>query len=286
MLATSEDNIRDDCAPAGVLQCGQAARDGGESGTMAIQLDLTQVSPFNVRLDQFEGPLDLLLHLIKQQQLDIYDIPIARVTDQYLAFMRTGKHLDLAMAGEYIIMAATLIEIKSAYLLPKPALPEEEPGPDPRQELVRRLLEYEKFKEVAELLRTNEDERQFLLPRTAGVDPDDLPAVASDDVSPMDLLKGLKRVLDRIGQGIVKVTTLPRQRITLRMKMAEMVRRVREHGPRMPFVQFFVHHQDRTSVVVAFLALLELVRIGKLKARQPKTMGEIYISEREEKTSN
>ncbi len=244
---------------------------------MAIEQKLELGSSFRVHLQLFEGPLDVLLHLIRGQELDIYDIPIARITDQYLEFLRKMEELDLAIAGEFMVMAATLIEIKSNYLLPKPPPPEGDDGPDPREELVQRLLEYEKFKEVAELLRDHEEDRRLLFSRTVEVDPNELPPVPCGNVTTCDLLNALKRVLENVGEGKEPITTVPRQKMTLRMKMSEMFRRVKQAG-QLAFSALFSPERTRSEVVLAFLALLELMRLAKIRAEQGSVFGDIFLS--------
>ncbi len=240
---------------------------------------------FTVTLQHFEGPLDLLLQMIRGQEIDIYDIPIARVTNQYLFHLRQMEHMDLDVAGDYIVMAATLLEIKSKLLLPKPPPPDAEEGPDPREELVLRLLEYEKYKEVAGLLHDQEETRRLLFARTVEIDPHELPALPAEGVGAIDLLNALKRVLESVGEITEPITTIPRQKITLRMKMTEMVRRVRDYGGSMPFSLMFAEEHSRTAVVMAFLALLELIRQFKVWAEQGDHFGEILISTHKESES-
>lgn len=256
-------------------------RSAGLHVFMVIDLrqEAAPTSGFMVSLLQFEGPLDLLLQMIRGQEIDIYDIPIARVTDQYLLHLRQMEEMDLDVASEYMVMAATLIEIKSRCLLPKPPAPDPEEGPDPRDELVQRLLEYEKYREVASLLQGNEEAQRLLYARTVEVDQDDLPAVPSSSVTTLDLLTALKRVLQAAGDvATAPVTTIPRQKITVRMKMTQMLKRVREFGPRMPFSDLFAAERTRTEIIIAFLALLELVRMFKVVAEQDLHLGEIYLS--------
>lgn len=245
---------------------------------MAIDFRQESNPSFQVTLREFEGPLDVLLHLIREQELDIYDIPIARITAQYLEYLRMMEAVDLGVAGEFVLMAATLKEIKSKFLLPRPPAAEPDEGPDPRDELVRRLLEYEKYREVADLLGDHEDANRLLYARTVEVDVSDLPPVPSGTVSSVDLLTALKRVLEEVGEGRAPITAIPRQKVTLRMKMSEMFRRVREFGGRMPFSAMFAQERTRTHIVMAFLALLELIRLGKLAAEQDARCGEIYLS--------
>ncbi len=249
---------------------------------MAIDLRQESSTGFQVRLQQFEGPLDLLLHLIREQELDIYDIPIAQVTDQYLLYLQRMEELDLDIAGDFLVMAATLIELKSRMLLPRPPAPAEEEGPDPRAELVERLLEYEKYREVAALLRDQEETCRLLYSRTVEVDPEELPPVPSGAVTTADLLAALKRVLERADTREEPAAVIPRRRITLRLKMGEILRRVREGGGRLVFRDLFSPERTRTEVVVAFLALLELLRQRKVDARQEECLGDILIFETQE----
>jgi segregation and condensation protein A len=244
---------------------------------MAIDLRQESSTGFQVRLQQFEGPLDLLLHLIREQELDIYDIPIARVTDQYLLYLQRMEQLDLDVAGEFLVMAATLIELKSRLLLPRPPAPAVEEGPDPRAELVQRLLEYEKYREVASLLRDQEETCRLLYSRTVEVDPEELPPVPSGAVTTADLLAALKRVLERASAEKAPAAVIPRRRITLRLKMGEILRRLRESGGRLLFHDLFSPERTRTEVVMAFLALLELLRQRRVDAAQERCLGEIVI---------
>ena len=244
---------------------------------MAIDLRQESSTGFQVRLQQFEGPLDLLLHLIREQELDIYDIPIARVTDQYLLYLQRMEQLDLDVAGEFLVMAATLIELKSRLLLPRPPAPAAEEGPDPRAELVQRLLEYEKYREVASLLRDQEETCRLLYSRTVEVDPEELPPVPSGAVTTADLLAALKRVLERASAEKAPAAVIPRRRITLRLKMGEILRRLRESGGRLLFHDLFSPERTRTEVVMAFLALLELLRQRRVDAAQERCLGEIVI---------
>ncbi|MGB9620326.1 MAG: segregation and condensation protein A, partial [Armatimonadota bacterium] len=185
----------------------------------------TDESPFKVSLGVFEGPLDLLLHLIREQQIDIYDIPIAKVTEQYLAYLHLMEQLDLEIAGEWLVMAATLLEIKSRMLLPQDAAEEEseEEAPDPRQELVERLIEYEKFKSAAEHFREREEERSRVFVRgEVELDFELKPILSLEDITAADLLAALQRILADVTEE--EVTTVQRRKITVRMRMREIWR--------------------------------------------------------------
>ena len=243
---------------------------------------LTERMPYEIKLEAFEGPLDLLLHLIKQNEIDIYDIPIAQVTEQYLQYLCLMERLDLDIAGEFLVMAATLMEIKSRMLLPPdPSAHEEEPI-DPRAELVERLLEYQRYKEVAETFRQWETERQRVFGR-GGMDYSDdfdVPLVLAD-VRAVDLLDALRRLLADFGDG-QQVTSIQRRRITVRLKMHEVWRKVSVHPDGMLFEHLFSGDRTIEELVITFLALLELLRLRKITVRQQGLFGEIHIFRVEE----
>ncbi len=232
------------------------------------------------RLQVFEGPLDLLLHLIRENKIEIYDIPIAEITRQYLEYLALMEIMDLTIAGEYLVIAATLLEIKSRMLLPKPALPAEEDDlDDPRIELVEKLLEYQRYQGTVETLRSWEDSRRLLFFRGALENPDDYALPLSEgDVSVQQLLAALHRVLTSAGVDDSAATAVvPRRRVSLRMKMAEVIRKVSRYPAGMPFDLLFESPLMRYEVVLAFLALLELIRLNRLKAVQKRMDGEIQL---------
>jgi len=243
----------------------------------------TLISPtagLRFKLSVFEGPLDLLLHLIREHQVDIYDIPIATITEQYLEYLTLWESLDLAVAGEYLVMAATLVEIKSRLLLP--ALPsaegEDEPE-DPRAELVQKLLEYQRYQGTVETLREWEEFRRNLYFRGALENPDDyvLPT-PEGEMSAAALVAALKRVLAAAGVDDEPVSAvIPRRRVSLRMKMAELVRKVRPHPEGLGFTRLFELPCYRYEIVLTFLALLELLRLGRVSATQKGVEEEIVI---------
>ena len=160
-------------------------------------------APVVVKLERFEGPLDLLLHLIKRDEIDIYDIPIARITQQYLAYLELMRALDLDVAGEFLVMAATLMRIKAKMLLPAPQAAEEEDEGDPREELVQRLIEYRQFKEAASTLRTREEERRQLFERGLLPSEDDAGPLPLAPASLFDLLDAFHRVVARLPEPAV-----------------------------------------------------------------------------------
>lgn len=234
------------------------------------------------KTDVFEGPLDLLLHLIRINQVDIYDIPIAQITEQYLQYVAVLEEIDLASVGEYVLMAATLIEIKSRLLLPRPTQEMgEEEGEDPRAELVARLLEYQQYQGVVEAFRTWEEMRKRLFFRSAMEDTGDyiLP-VPEGEAHISQLYDALIHLLSQAGledQPITAVT--PRRRLSLRLKMAEILRRVqnaKEEG--LPFEALFDLPCPRYDIVLAFLSLLELLRHGRIRASQSSPHAPILLT--------
>lgn len=234
-------------------------------------------------IPNFEGPLDLLLHLIRAHEVDISDIPIAEITQQYLAYMEMWEALDLTIAGEYVLIAATLIEIKSRMLLPQapPAAGEEGEEVDPRAELVARLREYQLYQGTVETLRTWEEIRRQLYFRGALENADDyiLP-VPAGEASVQQLFQALNRLLAAAGVDEKPVTSVtPRRRLSLRMKMAEIVRKLTAAGPSgMDFEGLFALPCPRYDIVLTFLALLELLRMQRVRADQARLLEPITVT--------
>lgn len=244
-----------------------------------MNLETTGKVPYQIRLPFFEGPLDLLLHLIRDNRVDIYDIPIAQVTDQYMQYLSLMEALDLEIAGEFIVMAATLIEIKSKMLLPPTVaeIEDEEEPIDPRLELVERLLEYQKYKEAASMFQGLEEERRkvFVRRETEYDTGYELP-VLYDDITSFDLLAALRRMLEDVGEGQEEVTSIQRRKITVRMKMSEIWRKVKDAVDGMLFDDLF-EEKTRYEVVTTFLAMLELLRLRRIKVSQRKAFEGIKV---------
>ncbi|MCJ7546968.1 MAG: segregation/condensation protein A [Deltaproteobacteria bacterium] len=228
---------------------------------------------YTVKVDVFEGPLDLLLHLIKQNQIDIYDIPIALVTEQYLDYIRIMKVLDLTIAGEFLVMAATLMYIKSRMLLPAPIEEEEEEGEDPRVELVQRLVEYKRFKEVA--LRLSQ---QALLGVDVFIRPaQEIEAEAGEiEADLFHLIDALRELLKR--QEIKDFHEVTLERVTLRDKMTELWEKLQGAKEAVAFSALFTPLSSRLELIVTFLALLELIRAGMLRAYQRDVFGPVWVT--------
>lgn len=232
---------------------------------------------YKVRLDVFEGPLDLLLYLIKKDELDIYDIPIERITTQYLQYMDLMRMLDLNIAGDFIVMAATLMMIKSRMLLPveERAAMEEEEEDDPRWDLVRQLVEYKKFKDAALHLESLEEQRQDVFVREGEyVQLGPVPEIALHDVSLFDLITAFGDVLKRVKTEELK--EIFSERFTVAEKMEHIVRRMQAEE-RVTFASLFANMASRHEIVCTFLALLELIRLRQLAARQESSFGEIVL---------
>lgn len=227
-----------------------------------------------VQLEIFEGPLDLLLHLIKKNEVSVTDIPIATITEQYLATLELMQTLNLDVAGEFLVMAATLIHIKSRELLPVgDEEPDEDDGVDPRAELVRRLLEYQRYKEAAAEL----DQREVL---TRDVFTRATPPVEEAgprefrEISVFELLGALKRVIDRLPKDTVHEVTL--EKITVREKMTLLLERLRGEV-RITFESLFTAVRSRMEIIVTFLAMLELVKVRAIRICQDHPGGEIVL---------
>ena len=227
-----------------------------------------------VQLEIFEGPLDLLLHLIKKNEVSITDIPIATITEQYLATLEVMQTFNLDVAGEFLVMAATLIHIKSRMLLPLTDDEEdEEEGADPREELVRRLLEYQRFKDAADQLERREVLTRDVFVRSVAP-AEAIPAPGFRDVSVFELLTALKRVLDRLPKDVVHEVML--EKITVREKMTLLLDHLRTQG-KILFESLFAEVTTRMEVVVTFLAMLELVKVRAIRIFQEEATGPIQI---------
>ncbi|MFQ5599331.1 MAG: segregation and condensation protein A [Candidatus Krumholzibacteriia bacterium] len=236
-----------------------------------------------VKLDQFEGPLDLLLYLIQREEMDIYDIAIARITEQYLQHIERMEELDLDPAGEFLVMAATLLRIKARMLLPVQR-PGEEDEEDPRQELVQRLLEYKKFKEAAKKLEEHEREnlRRFTHPLDASLleEAKKTGDETTFEVNLPQLIKALQGVL--VGLDEVVAHEVELEPVSLEEKSESLLTLLRDKG-RLPFSELFEGARTRMEVIVTFMALLELIKRGALSVHQVDCFGEVWIFAREAK---
>lgn len=227
-----------------------------------------------VQLEIFEGPLDLLLHLIKKNEVSITDIPIASITEQYLATLELMETLSLDVAGEFLVMAATLIHIKSRMLLPAGAdEADEDEGDDPRDELVRRLLEYQRFKDAADQLEQREVLSRDVFVRSA-TPAEEAAAPTFRELSVFELLNALRRVIDRLPKDVFHQVEL--DKITVREKMTLLLDKLRAQS-RVFFEELFTDAKTRMDVVVTFLAMLELVKVRAIRIFQEEMTGPIII---------
>ena len=241
----------------------------------------TLEAAYRVRLDEFEGPLDLLLHLIKKNEINIYDIPIFVITKQYLDYISLLKYLNLEVAGEFLVMAATLIHIKSRMLLPvETDGDEDEDGEDPRAELVRRLLEYKQFKEAAaELVERGQHWREvYGRPAFCETAPACRPEEIDDaplELTLFDLVDAFQDIVQRTpGKAFVEVTP---DHLTVKDRMNYILERL-EYEAAIPFESLFMPEEGRLVLIVTFLGLLELVRIRLVRAYQSEAFGAILLS--------
>ena len=239
------------------------------------------IDAVSVRLDNFEGPLDLLLYLIRKNEVSIYDIPIALITAQYLGMIQLMQELDLDVAGEFLVMAATLIHIKSRMLLPRPetAAGVEGEAEDPRDALIRRLLEHEKFKAAAGLLHEREQVRAAQWQR-----PDERVAdIAGADYEPelevdlFSLLAAFQAVVDRANAR--PRVLLPPEQIPIEVRIAQLLERLSETQA-CGFEELFADVADRSGFIVTFLALLEMIRLKLVRVFQSASFGAIRVYKR------
>ena len=238
------------------------------------------MSEYRVNLDVFAGPLDLLLYLVRKEEVDIYDIPIARVTGQYIEYIELLKGLDIDLAGDFLVMAATLMELKSAMLLPSADAGQTEEGQieDPRAELVRQLLEYKRFKDAANLLGDSAQVRQQRYTRPATIlerlKPTQEPEVDLDQVSIWTLLEAFDGIMKATGQhaGMVISRTI-RRLICIRLRCCIGCR-----WRGMTLERIFEGRKDRLGMIGLFLGMLELIRNRLIWAEQPEANGPILLA--------
>jgi segregation and condensation protein A len=235
---------------------------------------------YPVRLENFEGPLDLLLHLIKKHEVNIYDIPIALITQQYVEYIDMMQELNLDVAGEFLVMAATLIHIKSRMLLPRPDPAQEDPEEDPREVLVRRLLEHQKFKAAAELLHERETLRSAQWTRADGP----IAEIAGEAPEPeievdlFSLISAFRSVVERARQR--PKVYLPGEQIPIEDRIEQLMAKLSE-AEACGFEDLFADMHTRAGMIVTFLAILEMIRLKLIRAFQSGPGGGIRIYKRE-----
>ncbi len=239
-------------------------------------LDLDRRSDYTFRLEGFEGPLDLLLHLIQKNELDIFNIPIALITEQYLEYLQLMKVLNLDMAGEYLLMASTLLHIKSRMLLPKSSAGEEEEEEDPRAELVRRLLEYQKYKQAAgELEKRPMLDRDVFIHLMPG-ELEEIPEEERIEVNLLDLLEAFRKVLERARSEAVHEVAL--EPVSVEDKIEEILALLQRENRSTAFQRLFPEGASRRVVIITLLAILELVKMKRIRIFQLAPFETIRIS--------
>lgn len=235
---------------------------------------LARNEDYTVQLEVFEGPLDLLLHLIRQQEIDIYDIPIATITDQYIRYLQMMKDLSITVAGEFLVMASTLIYIKSRLLLPEgPNVEGEEVVEDPREELVHQLLEHRKFKRAAQMLHGKESMEFSIWSRGESGYESDEQEIISANV--FDLVAAFHQIVERYKENIV--FEVSHEQVTVEEKIQE-IRHLLALRKELQFSFFVQHKTSRLHLIVTFFALLELARLREVRLSQKKVFGDIRIS--------
>ncbi len=230
------------------------------------------VKDYEVHLEMFEGPLDLLLFLIKKNDLDIYDIPISQITQEYLSYLDLMKDLNLEVAGEFLVLASTLMQIKARTLLP--SQDSEEEGPDPREELVAKLVEYQKYKEAAKFLEARAERFKDVFYRGSPHFSDEEKTLS---IGVFDLLATLREVLDRAEEGGMEVAG---EEFPIEDKMRKILHLL-ESRPYVFFKDIFQDERKRLAILTCFLALLELIKLQKVFARQDGPFAEILIYRKE-----
>ena len=234
---------------------------------------------YPVHLDTFEGPLDLLLHLIKRNEVSIYDIPIVLITRQYLDYLDLMRELNLDVAGEFLVMAATLIHIKSRMLLPRPDPTQEDPEEDPREALIRRLLEHQKYKAAAELLHERETLRSAQWTRPDGP----IAEIAGEAPEPeievdlFSLISAFRAVVERARQR--PAVYLPSEQIPIEDRIEQLMAKLSETEA-CGFEDLFADVQTRAGLIVTFLAMLEMIRLKLIRVFQSGALGPIRVYKR------
>jgi segregation and condensation protein A len=229
---------------------------------------------YNIKIPVFEGPFDLLLHLIRENKIDIYDIPIALITSQYLEYLEMMKELNLEIAGDFLVMAATLIHIKSRLLLPPDEETPVEEQEDPRAELVQRLLEYQRYKEAAVELKSKEDVWIRIFHREPFSDSEEEEKeLYLFDVNLFDLLDAFKKLLDKAPPEVISIT---KETLTVKDRMS-MIMEMIEGQEAVRFEDLFKEGITRLQLIITFVALLELIRLGLVRVYQERQFGNIWV---------
>ncbi len=231
---------------------------------------------YHVKLDIYNGPLDLLLYLIRKEEVDIYDIPIAKIADQYTEYVKMLQQLDPNLAGEFLVLAATLMEIKSKMLLPHHESEEADEEPiDPRSELISRLLEYKQFKDAAKLLQQSADRQAEKFPRVPVLSHLGGDEIELEDLQIWDLVEAFSKLMEAT-LGRIDLYQIESDDTPLAIYQEQIIDILKQTNS-APFSKIFEGRNKRTELIGLFLAVLELIRQGIVKAEQDKPFGEIYL---------
>ncbi|MEI8290298.1 MAG: segregation/condensation protein A [Verrucomicrobiota bacterium] len=240
------------------------------------------MAEYKVQFEVFEGPLDLLLYLIKKEEVDIYEVNLTKLATQFIEYVDLMRQFDLEVAGEFLVMASTLMYIKSKELLPvdqQVQVEEEEEGADPRWELIRQLVEYKKFKDAAAQLQTLEERQENIFPRVPGkIEFHEEAAPAKPEVGIFDLLNAVNGILKRFADKQVATREIYEDKWTVSEKIEFVRNQIAERGS-VKFSELFEKAANRAEVVCTFLALLELIRLKQLACVQPEPFAEIEIGQ-------
>ncbi|WP_195571068.1 segregation and condensation protein A [Paenibacillus sp. 1001270B_150601_E10] len=244
--------------------------------------------PFTYKLESFEGPLDLLLHLIDESEIQIQDISVHEITDQYMEYLQSMQELELEITSEFLVMAATLLSMKSHQLLPKPPVMEWEEfpdyyddEPDPREELIRKLIEYRKYKNIAEQLKEKETERGLIFSKEAEDLTPFMPTTPSNPVEGLhinDLVQAFHKALRKAARR-EQVATIHRDEISVKDRIRDIITTLRPNGrgSKVMFSKLLDENMSRHEIVVTFLALLELMKMKQIKCYQDSLFEDIVI---------
>jgi segregation and condensation protein A len=236
----------------------------------------------NIKIDAFEGPMDLLLHLIKKAEVDIYDIPISEITEQYIGYLKKMEELDLNIASEFLVMAATLLEIKSQMLLPKKKTVDDEISADmdPRQELVEKLVEYKKYKEFAEKLKYIETDNFVYFKPPEIIEDIENVEIMFKNITLENLMHAFKKIVNTYENKFNKRSAIPRDidfdEYKIEDKMSD-IQRLLQKSKRVSFNYFFEGAENKLEIIVIFLAMLELIKLKHISVIQYNNFGDIVI---------
>lgn len=232
---------------------------------------------YEVKLDAFEGPLDLLLHLVNQLEIDLYDIPVAQITKQYMNYLHQMKYLELNIASEYLVMAATLLAIKSRMLLPieDPIYETDKYEVDPREELAKKLQEYKSFKEAASKLQASEGKNTYTrLPKLESLQEK---VVEPDTMNVYDMLLAMKKMLERKKWKEPLTSTIVKIEIPIEQKMRDIIKKLDQYPNGILFEDLF-EYPDKSHIVATFMAILELLKDSMITCKQDKHFHEIILN--------